>query len=72
MPAREQLAVARAQLTGLRLEELRGAAWRLHPRDHAELLDAGVDVERALGLRVVVVADPELEGRGPQLAWGEP
>lgn len=71
MPAREQLHAARAQLAGLTLEELRGAAWRLHPRDHAALLEAGVDVERTLGLRVVIVAVPSLEGLGPQLEWGE-
>ena len=71
MPAREQLHAARAQLAGLTLEELRGAAWRLHPRDHAALLEAGVDVVAALRLRVVIVADPDLEGRGPMLTWDE-
>ena len=27
------------------------------------------DVERALGLWQIITADPDLEGRGPQLMW---
>jgi|GEM_PF-2935058 len=71
MPAAEQLREAARQVAGLTVEELQGAAWRLHPRDHAALLEAGVDVVAALRLRVVIVADPDLEGRGPMLTWDE-
>jgi len=37
----------------------------------APTLEAGVDVVAALRLRVVIVADPDLEGRGPMLTWDE-
>lgn len=69
MPAEEQLEQARAQLDGLTSDELEGARWKIHPRDLAELRAAAVDVERALGLWLVIVADPDLEGQGPQLMW---
>jgi len=71
MPAAEQLASARAQVEGLTDDELAGARWRIHPRDLAELRAAVVDVETALGLWLIITADPDLEGRGPQLVWEE-
>lgn len=65
----EQLASARAQVEGLTDDELAGARWAIHPRD-LEALRAAVDEpERALGLWLIIAADPDLEGRGPQLTW---
>lgn len=69
MPAAEQLASARAQVEGLTVDELAGARWAIHPRDLEALRAAVGDVERVLGLWQIITADPDLEGRGPQLTW---
>ena len=69
MPAAEQLASARAQVEGMTDAELAGARWAIHPRDLEALRGAVGDVERALGLWLIITADPDLEGRGPQLVW---
>jgi hypothetical protein len=69
MPADEQLEQARAQVEAVGLDGLAGAMWKVHPRDLAELRAAAVDVERALGLWLVITAHPDLEGQGPQLVW---
>lgn len=69
MPADEQLEQARAQVEGMTNDELAGARWAIHPRDLEALRAAVDDVERALGLWLIITADPDLEGRGPQLVW---
>lgn|SRR5690606_26560722 len=69
MTASEQLASARTQLEGLTDDELAGARWAIHPRDLAALREEHAEPERELGLWLLVVAAPDLEGRGPVLVW---
>src|SRR5690606_16002916 len=69
MTASDQLASARTQVEGLTDDELAGARWAIHPRDLEALRAAVGDVERTLGLWLIITADPDLEGRGPQLVW---
>ena len=71
LPARDQVAQARAQMGGAPLD-LELARWRIHARDLAELRKAIGHSNSLLGLQFVIENSPALEGKGPQLFIEEP